>query len=283
MTEPVTQLPAGIPSDEDFATRLEQVATEKGRGSHFVKQYDDAVFEWIGKVVGIEGIPIRRIRSTPLRAFADYKCLLAKEDPRLAETLKDAPSLVQFPLPLAVIGRGQRTWRAAWGNSKAAIRNIRFPGGPGKRRTSYMRSPRPIDLAYKIDFYARMEIHMRWIVEQVEAQFWPLAYARIESPYPNVSREDFRYMPIKYDGFTDNSELEPGEAGDRMLRETLSIVVEGFQWFDEMQAPTLHRIITERHDSSTYTQELNDESPETATEVEAAIPSAPATDGMVEA
>lgn len=283
MIEPVNQRPAWIPEEPGFLNVEERVATEKRRESHFIQHYDRAVFDWIGKVVGIEGIPIRRIKSTPMRAFADYKCLLQQEDPKLAESLKDASSLLQFPLPLAVISPPTRKWRREWGNSKAPIRNIRFIPGSGKRRTTYMRPPRPFDLTYQIEFYSRMEIHRRWIVEQIESQFWPMAYAKIESPYQSLQESgDFRYMPIKYGDFVDNSDLEPGSEGDRLLRDTLTITVEGFQWFDEMGAPTLHRILTEDYEGNVSRTDLNNESPETATEVMAEIPSGPATDGVVE-
>lgn len=274
---PLVQHPAGIPHDDDFGKLLDAAVTEDDRDSHALRFYDQGIKDWIMQVVSINGRGIRTIQSTPMRAYSTMADLFGKEkDGKMYP--KDAKPWAKFPFPFCAFDRTNVKWRSEWGNSKAPMRNLYFVNEDDKRRTAYARPPRPLDLEFQMDFYSRMEMHMRWIMQRIEEQFWPLAYMQIRTPFLN---EPCHQMAMKYGGWVDNSDLEPGVEGDRIIRQTLTVTVEGWMWFDIKQAPTVHRYGQESPDLEESNTALTDLAPPLTSDDIAELPSSPDTGGVV--
>jgi len=288
-TEIIEPRPAGVLEAADFEDVLVRTATEDDRDSHFLRQYTVGVKQWVQGVVNIKGKPIRLIKSTPMRAFADYLCLLKEEDNPIASQLEDADSLARFPMPIVIMGRPSWEWRSDYGNSKSTVRRIGL--SDDNLKTGWSHAPRPLDITFTLDFYAKTELQMGWIVTQIEKQFYPLAYAKIPSAYRDVQDDPAynRWMPIKHGGFQDNSELEPDTAGDRLLRQTLTITVEGYLFYDIKEAPMAHRWnlevdIDSGDEVETNELDVNDSAPTlTSSDVDElpTQPLEPSTDGVV--
>ena len=272
------QKPYGIPPEDDFASVIDAAASEEDRTSHAYRYYDVAIRDWIRDTVQVDGRAIRTIQSTPMRAFGDMAEMLKKENPdEWQRHPLDAKAWAKFPLPFAIFDRTSTKWRQEWGNTKMPLRNLMFLNEDDKRRTAHARPPRPMDYEYQIDVFAMFEKHMRWIMQKLEEEFFPLAYYRIKTPF---SGDSTHAMAMKYGGWTDNSDLEPGNEGDRLLRQTLTLTVEGWQWFDLKKAPTVQRFGQISPDLEESNTALTDLAPPMTSDQINELPQQPATDGV---
>lgn len=251
---PSKVFPQIIPDDEDFGKLLEKaVKNPDDRQKLYIRVYDSGVIAWIQSLVQINGRAIHTIKAGPMRPFADAESLYG-------DTMKsrDGQPQEKHPLPLAMVSRGSIT-RRDWGHNSYPLRNLgMYVDSQGKRRTSYSRHPNPINLPYTIDFHTRSEAHMVWIMEMMEAAFHPLAYHKVSTPF---CPENKLHMPIENGGWTDNSDLEPGETSERMLRQSLSIVVQGWKFHDIFMAPTVLRYTGESFEEDLFSRPLADEAP----------------------
>jgi hypothetical protein len=206
----------------------------------FLRFYNEALDLWLRRLIVIDGRHIICVKSTPMRAFSTYKEILNNSLGQ-SNTPIDGSDIERFPLPFCNWTRGDVTPNAELQQNSFPIRNIGFLDEDNKRRTAWSRYPKALNISYQIDFWTKYDTHMDYITQRIHEQFLPVAVTYVRHPF---AAKDF-VMTMHMESLTDNSDLEQGDTEDRLLRSTLTLRVEAWQFFDIRQAPTFTHLTQE--------------------------------------
>ena len=239
LTNPINPLIPHGPADVDFQTVLVQAMPGPEDTEHysFLTHYDLAMREWLRAATVWNGRIVPVVFAAPLRAFSTYRQLLTDGMITPLDPPVDADlNFAKPPLPFISYTRGDFK-PGLRQNQNYPVRNIAFLDGTNKRRTGYTRYPMSVVIPYTVEIWTKTFQAQTFIVQRLLTQFWPkIAYWQVTTPFI-----DNLLMPIKLGGISDTSQLEGGADGERSLRMTFSLEVEGQMFFDLMQAPTFLR------------------------------------------
>lgn len=235
----------------------------------FVDQYriyDSAVRQWLWEIRDPRinrGLPIPVVHATPDRAFASYRELLLAQEQRrrLADgrqpTIKDVSFRLRRqqpernpPLPLWSYHRQDENLdRTRW--NRMTLRKLGFvvrrpdnsiikKGDPDYQTAIYQAPfPLPLSFPYQIEIWTRNQVTANLIRQQLHLRYDEgQVYFRLDfSPVHAVY--GCKLVRMSIDGIANNSDLEPGEPGDRVVRYTVSTTIHGWLWRPVREIPTV--------------------------------------------
>jgi len=102
---------------------------------------------------------------------------------------------------------------------------------PNNNKVSMSPKPNPVDILYDVSFWTKYEVEKLMFLETLIQDFQPLGYLLCDFAHTQV--------PMRLENITDNSNLEDLGDGDRLLRVTFSIRVEGFIFRKPTCVPTI--------------------------------------------
>lgn len=200
------------------------------------KLYDSAVVGWLNSTgFEFDGFPLRAVYATPEKAFGHVQQILAETLPAAeAEKWKKQPRCAISVQRLGVTFdrsryRGYNTY-------------LRGSGSAAVTKTFTTRHPRPINLRYQIEafFVYRKEANPfdEWLEGQQKGErvFLDIDFSTVWAGWAKKT------VPLVLEGVTDNSDGEVGEESERLVRTTVSAVMQGWYFYPVEVRPVLHGI-----------------------------------------
>ncbi len=190
---------------------------------------DHALMEFASVV--IDGVTIPRIFATPERAFA-----------RMQEEIQKR-NVDDIPLPFISVFRVGYTFdQSRWSDANFRNHWISTDGHLGYQ-ARYFRS---YMIQYQIDVWCKYRSHLNDLMEQFLLKFDP-AMAWIPIDY---GVEGTVITGVTLESVSSNSDLEPGENQDRVLRESITLSTEGrlYQREPYTRVPTVRKVEIDYYD-----------------------------------
>lgn len=243
LTSPLNPAIPHGPADVDFQKVLVPAlpGNEDTETLPFLTGYDLAMAEWLRAATVWNGRFVPVVFAAPLRAFSTYRTMLKTGQISPLEPPDDADlSFAKPPLPMISFTRGDFK-PGPRQNQNFPVRNIAYVLDTKQRRTGYTRYPMSVLIPYSVEIWTKSIQAQAFLTQRVLSQFWPkIAYWYVQTPFIEKLT-----MPIKLGGIADTSQLEGGQDGERQLRITFNLEVEGQMFFDINEAPTFMRERTE--------------------------------------
>jgi len=198
-----------------------------------LRLYDEAIcgllsqmrFDYGAREDCIDIQPLRVIKSSPERAFADFR-----RDKDFSPDVTDYEiQQEQIALPLASFTRSDLT-----------VDMLRFKSVK-KRNTGYLRQdkdeiyqyrfPLPYNITYQVDFWTRYESTLDAIKVWVMLRFPHGNYLYLPVDFREISKHyAIQNVYTQFGGITDTSDLEPGSE-QRIIRATMTLDLQGWIFF----------------------------------------------------
>jgi hypothetical protein len=198
--------------------------------------YDRMIQRWATNVAVWKGRQVPVVLAPPDRAFAVVRDLLAREG-----HLPSGMDVKVIPLPFVSVSRGDPTLRLhEW-----QYRHI--PTGFSDSSKKYATSaywPQPFNIPYSLEIWSKYFQTDAGLTDMFLREFhsaYAYSMAKHMAPY------GWKFTPMKFLSYTDNSELEGGDS-DRIIRHTLNISVEGLLFFQVEEGLTAQKIIKQMYD-----------------------------------
>lgn len=199
------------------------------RGS-ILRQYDQAVVDILTLKSRGEAIPI--VMATPRREYGNRR----EQHPDI-----DEPERQQQTVHLPSMAVGRYDVRPSETRRRLARhRKIRYSDDLNTVGASL--PPIAVDISYQLDIWTRLRDDANVILTWTMSKFPRVhRWVTVDMGWPWGEKR----VAIRYDGASDNTDLEPGTEGDREVRMTLDLVMEGWIPVEPEEIRTVRRSVVQ--------------------------------------
>jgi hypothetical protein len=198
-----------------------------------LRLYDEAIQAWLCQMTfdygdregGPDIQPLRVIKSSPERAFADYT-----RDTNYADDLGEYEiAQDQIPLPIASFTRTDLT--VDMNRFKSVTNKYAGHLRQSKDEIYQWRFPLPYSLTYQVDFWTRYESTLDAIRIWTALKFTGGNHFYLPVDFQEIDRlYKIQNVFTQFGGISDTSDLEPGSE-QRVERATMSLDIQGWIFF----------------------------------------------------
>lgn len=202
--------------------------------------YDLAVRDWITHVTSKLSSDIVIVSASPMRAFGEASRVIERSSKSGQPPTNRGDKNAKVPLPLISVERGSISGREQR-HFNAPLNHGLPLYDEGKKQAYSIRAATPITIPYQLDIWSKTKNVQSKIIKSILDAFDPFMSYGIVSL--NESLQNI-WMPIKLGDMSDSSELEGGDSEDRVIRNTLSIDIEGWNAHRYEQSDTVQEVTT---------------------------------------